>query len=100
VVKFSKSADTCDKVRSGNGGGHSTIGVKGKEGECVLSCVRVHALILRAFYGTGKVYLFLSLLRVRENATELGMEMVGGTEQGGSRVKKASASYHTRSRTS
>jgi hypothetical protein len=62
-------------------------GVEGKERERVLSCARVHALILRAFYGTEKVYLFLSLLRARENATELGMEMVGGTEQCGSRVR-------------
>jgi hypothetical protein len=55
VVKFAKSADTCDKVGSGNDGGHSTIGVDGKEGECVLLCTLMHALILCEFYGTKKL---------------------------------------------
>ena len=55
MVKFSKSADSCDEVGSGNGGGDSTIGVDGKEGERVISCTRMHASILHAFYGIKRV---------------------------------------------
>jgi len=55
VVTIAKSADTRDEVESGNGGGHSTIGIDGKEDERVLSCTHMHALILCALYGTKKV---------------------------------------------
>src|SRR5712672_556499 len=80
--------------------GTAPRGIDREEGERVILRTPVHVLPLCKFNRTGSTKLQVKLLSPRTSAAVWGAETMGEDAPWGSAVKRASASYCARSRTS